>query len=202
MKILQALIVCFLLQNVTLQAEKQLPPLPEYTLGKENAPILMIEYSSLSCSHCADFHTTVLPQIQKKYVETGQVKIEFRDFPSDRPSLQAHLLAYCAGDKYHELINYLFQNQDTWLLAKNPTAALKKIAIKKGINAKQFDSCMQNNTLIHQLISLRQQGENIYKIKATPTLIINGKIYPHALKFNELEKILEPLLSKTSLKKD
>lgn len=171
-------------------------PLPEVSLGKKEAPVVMINYSSLSCGHCAHFHTDTLPEIMKKYIEPGHLRIVFRDYPGDQVSLKAHQLAWCKGEmKYLDLLKILYAAQDKWLFADDPVAALKVLALQNGITPQQFEACLKNQELLDQIIALRLEGQKKYNIKATPTIVINAKIYQQALTPEEFDKIMKPLLA-------
>lgn len=192
------------------KAKPPLKPLSEMSMGSSSAPVVMLNYSSLTCSHCAHFHTVVLPKIEEKYIKPGYVRIVFRDYPGDQLSLKAHQLAWCKGEiKYLDFVKLLYTTQEKWLSAADPVAALKLIALQNGITAKQFDACLKNQELMDKIIQVRLEGQKKYNIKATPTIVINAKIYPRALTFEEFEKIVRPLLApsmekekKTVLKKE
>ena len=176
-------------------------PLPEMSMGSAKAPVVVINYSSLTCGHCAQFHTEVLPKIEKNFVKPGYVRIIFRDYPGDQVSLKAHQLAWCKGEiKYLDFVKLLYETQEKWLLASDPVAELKSIALQHGITAEQFDKCLKNQELMDKIIQIRLEGQKKYNIKATPTIIINAKIYPQALSFEEFEKIVRPLLAPASAK--
>jgi len=184
------------------KAEEKKPapkPLPEVCMGEPKAPVLIIDYSSLTCSHCAGFYLNVIPKIEEKYIKPGTVRIVFRDFPGDQVSLKAHQLAWSKGEiKYLDFMKLLYSTQEKWLSAKDPVAELKKIVMKKGISAEEFEACLKNQEVMDKIIQCRLEGQKKYKIKATPTLIINGKIYQRALTFDELEDILSPPDEKSS----
>lgn len=171
-------------------------PLPEMGMGSPKAPVTIINYSSLTCGHCAQFHTAVLPKIEEKYIKPGYVRIIFRDFPGDQISINAHRLAWCKGEmKYLDFVKLLYSTQEKWLSATDPIAALKSIALQNGITAEQYEACLKDQELLDKIIQLRLEGQKKYNITATPTIIINAKIYPHALSFEEFEGIVEPLLA-------
>jgi len=171
-------------------------PLPEIAIGSKDAPVVMIDYSSLSCGHCAEFHTHILPKIKEKYIDEGQLRVIFRDYPGDQVSLKAHQLAWCKGEiKYLDFLKIIYENQEKWLLDPDPIAALKSIALKNGITGKQFEACLKNNELLDQIISMRLEGQKKYNITATPTIIINAKIYQKALSMDEIDDIMKPLLA-------
>jgi len=181
----------------TVEAPKKIvgKTLPEISVGSKDAPVVMINYSSLSCGHCAHFHDDILPKIEEKYIKPGYLRIIFRDYPGDQVSLRAHQLAWCKGEmKYLDFIKILYANQDKWLLVDDPVAALKAIALQNGIASKQFDECLKNQELLDQIIAIRLDGQKKYDIKATPTIIINAKIYQKALSLDEIDDIMKPLL--------
>lgn len=201
MKLILRGFILFSIMTTTGQAEKEKPvenPLPEMSIGKADAPVTVIEYSSLTCSHCAQFHTEALPKIKEKYVKPGYVRILFRGFPGDQVSLTAHQLAWCKGEiKYLDFVKLLYETQEKWLSAADPVAALKSIVLQHGISAKQFEACLKNQELMDKIIQVRLEGQKKYNITATPTIIINAKIYNHALTFAEFEEIVRPLLAPT-----
>lgn len=171
-------------------------PLPEISMGKKDAPVVLINYSSLSCGHCAHFNTDILPKIEKKYIKPGYLRIVFRDYPGDQISLRAHQLAWCKGEmKYLDFLSLLYENQEKWLLADDPIAALKTIALQNGISTEQFEACMKNQELLDQIVAMRLDGQKKYNITATPTIVINTKIYQKALSLQELDDIMTPLLA-------
>lgn len=172
--------------------------LPEVSLGSPKAPVVVIDYASLTCHHCAQFHNDVLPEIQKNYIDPGLVRVIIRDYPGDQVSLIAHQIAWSKGEvKYLDLLKYLYSTQDEWLLASDPKAALKKIVAKKGITGEQFDKLLKDKELMDKVVRARLEGKKKYNITATPTIIINAKIYPRTLNFEEFEAIVDPLLKPT-----
>jgi protein-disulfide isomerase len=142
--------------------------------GDANAPITMIEYSSLSCPHCARFQKDVLPQIKKDFIDTGKVKLIQRDFPLNKPAIQAAQLAHCAGPmRYFAIVDVLFKTQDQWL-NENAVEQLAQIAATAGIDRPTFDGCLANKDIETKIVASRKAGEDAFGINATPTFIING----------------------------
>jgi protein-disulfide isomerase len=169
--------------------------LPEMGIGNKEAPVIIVDYSSLTCGHCAEFHTDILPKINEKYIKTGLVRIIFRDYPSDAIALTAAQLAWCRGEmKYMDSLKTFYSKQKDWLLADDPNEALKKVALQNGITQEQYDSCLKNQKLLDRIVQSRLDGQRKYNIIATPTIVINAKVYQHALSFDEFQKIVDPLL--------
>lgn len=196
--------VCLLIMGTCLSAcaedesgkvSEAVEALPEISIGKDSAPVTLIQYTAFSCSHCADFHKEVMPQIEKKYVEPGYVKVIFRDYPVDNPSLRAAQVAWCGGPlRYLDMVQLLFSTQQKWLFADDPVEELKVVAASKGIDQPHFEQCIHDGELMDKIIQIRQEGQKNYEITATPTLIINDKIIPYAMTFEEFEEAVRPLL--------
>jgi protein-disulfide isomerase len=167
----------------------------EKVLGKEDAPITIIEYASLTCHHCAAFHAEVLPKLKDNYIETGKVRLIYRDFPLDQYALKAAVLARCAGkDHYFSFLDVLFQKQAIWALGSNPIPALQRIAKFGGINAEDFKQCLNNRAIEEGILDMRLQAEKAYKISSTPTIYINGEKYEGKHSFEALDETLRKLL--------
>ncbi len=163
-------------------------------LGKADAPITVVEYASLTCPHCAAFNKDVLPDFKKTYVETGKAKLVYRDYPLDQLALKAAMLARCApSDRYFSFLDVLFQNQVTWATAKDPNAALERIAKLGGMSSEQFTACMQNRSLEDAVLAESLRGQKEFNVQSTPTILVNGKKIDNPQSFAEFDKILKPL---------
>lgn len=149
--------------------------LKDRIMGDPNAPVEIIEYSSLTCPHCQNFHLNVLPALKKKYIDTGKVKLIYRDFPFDRFGLMAAVLARCAPpNRYFQFLDVLFQNQERWSKDPNPGAALVRIGKLGGLSENDFQACMSNKQLVDGLIQMRLDANKRFDVTATPTFVING----------------------------
>ncbi len=147
--------------------------LKDRPIGSPNAPVTMVEYSSLGCPHCADFHTRTLPKIMKNYVDTGKVKLIIRDFPLNGPSFAAAMMARCAKpERREQFIEVLFANQDSWEGAEDPKAALARIGKLGGMSQAEFDRCMADQALFKGIQKLQLEAQQKYDVNATPTFII------------------------------
>ncbi len=167
----------------------------DHVLGDPNAPITILDYSSLTCPHCAGFHIDVLPGLQKKYIDTGKVKLVYRDFPLDGTALRAATLAECvAPEKYYGFLTILFEGQQSWAGAQDPIAALSKLGKLSGLSEQAVADCFANEKLNDDVVSERLEGEQKYDVRSTPTFVIDGRTYSGALTMEQLDSILQPLV--------
>lgn len=166
--------------------------LQERVMGDPNAPVTIIEYSSLTCPHCRHFHVEILPKIKKNYIDTGKVKLIYRDFPFDQTGFFATVLARCAPpSRYFSFVDVLFQQQANWSRSKTPVDDLARIGKLGGLNPSDFEACLQNQSMIDGLLQKRLDGQKKFDVNATPTFIIDGdhKIVG-SQPYEEFDKIL------------
>ena len=175
-----------------------LKPTPDdMGIGKEDAPVTIIEYASLTCPHCARFATETLPQLQKEYIDAGKVRLIYRDFPLNGLALRASILALCAGkERYFGFVETLFQSQATWEEAEDPEAALMNVAKLGGIGKDQYDHCMADDSLAQRVTKSRVDAEKVLEVESTPTFFINGKKFAGARPLEDFEAAINPLLPK------
>lgn len=167
----------------------------EQALGDPDAPVTIIEYASLTCPHCAQFHTEVLPELKERYIEDGKVRLVYRDFPLDERALMAAALAHCAGpDRYFGFLDVLFETQSSWARANDHIAALKKLGKLGGMNDAQMDACLADQELTDGILQTRLDGQNEHQVSSTPTLVINGEVYAGARSVEELSEVIDPLV--------
>jgi len=158
----------------------------------------VIEYASLTCPHCAAFEAEILPRLQSAYIDSGKLRLVFRDFPLDPVALRAAMLAHCAGkERYFGFLQVLFQNQADWRDAQDPEAALAAIAKLGGIGKEEFGRCMADETLAKRVVQSRHDAEKSLTIESTPTFFINGKKVSGAQPFEAFEEIIKPMLPKS-----
>jgi len=158
--------------------------LKDSVVGDENAPVTLIEYSSLSCPHCADFHVNTLPEIKKNYIDTGKVKMIVRDFPLGGPAYAAAMMARCTKpERRPQFIDVLFANQDSWTKSPDPKAALARIGKLGGLSQADFDRCTSDKALFEGIQKLQLEAQDKYDVNATPTFIITSS------KNSDVEKI-------------
>jgi len=166
-------------------------------LGDPQAPVEVIEYASLTCHHCANFHTTVLPQVKQALVDTGKIRIVYRDFPLDRASLEAATLARCVTpERYFPLLSVLFSKQDDWSHAKDPVEALARLGALAGLSRAAYDACRNDKALQDAILQSRMDGERLHGVESTPSFVIGGKTHKGVLPFEDFQKAVAPLLPK------
>lgn len=163
-------------------------------LGDPAAPITVIEYASLTCPHCATFHTQTLPQLKSSYIDKGQVRLVFRDFPLDRLALKASMLARCVPeDRYFAMLDVLFRSQSEWSRAADPIAALSQIGRTAGLDQATIDACLEDQAVQDDIVAGIQAAQAEFQIESTPTIIVNGQKHAGALSFEEMDRILQDL---------
>ena len=164
--------------------------------GNENAKVKLIVYESLTCSHCANFHKDVYPELKKEFIDEGKINIEFRNFPLDLAALNAAKIAHCKNDGASDILHFLYYNQDTWIKGSNILEInknLEKLIINSEFNL-DFENCINNKKIEDYILEERIDGFKQYEIEATPTLIINDKKFNKTLNYKNLKKILKKML--------
>ena len=165
----------------------------DMVLGDANAPVTLIEYSSLSCPHCARHHESVLPEIKKQYIDTGKVKLIMRDFPLNGPAMQAAMLAYCVSPlAYWSMVDQLFATQSAWV-NDNSGPALAAIAATAGINDQDFQTCLANDAVRQKILTTREQADKVFGVRSTPTFVVNGIVIEGGKPFDKFKEIFDAL---------
>ncbi len=182
--------------GLAMPASAQPSPNPgDMVLGKDDAPVTVIEYASLTCPHCAHFHEEVWPELKKQYIDTGKIKFIYRDFPLDEAAMRGSQLARCKGDtaSFYAFADILFTQQRTWATqawADN----LAQIARLGGIGADQFKACMNDKALSDSILKSRLDAQNKYAVSGTPTLIVNEKNVGSPATFEDMRKAIDAVL--------
>ncbi|MGB0748924.1 MAG: DsbA family protein [Magnetospiraceae bacterium] len=176
-------------------ADEMSDRLTERTLGDPEAPVTIYEYSSLTCPHCASFHRDTLPQIKEQYIDTGKVKLVFRDFPFDQAALAGAMTARCLPDaQFFPFIDMLFNTQRKWAGAQDPIGALSLNARLAGLQEEGFKSCLSDRDLQTKILERRQEAEKEHGVRSTPTFVINGETVVGAQPFGTFERAIEAAL--------
>jgi protein-disulfide isomerase len=166
-------------------------PLGERALGNPNAPITVIEYVSLTCPHCANFHKTLFPRVKKEFIDTGKVRFIVREFPIGRTSGNAAIANRCASeDKYFFLLGQFLTRQPEWVSHDVRPDAIFAVAKSSGMTRETFDKCLSNQTIIDGLNEVKQRGRQ-FGVIGTPTFFINGRKAQGEVTFEEIKAMIE-----------
>ena len=165
-------------------------------VGNKDAKITIIAFESLTCSHCANFHKDVYPQLKEEYLDTGLAKIEFRHFPLDVAAFNASKVSQCKNDGDSAILNSLFANQQKWVKGSSVEEAnknLQKFLTSIGFDLN-FDKCINNKEIEDFVLNDRIDGVKNFKVNSTPTIVINDKKFEKTLTYKNLKKALEKLI--------
>ena len=192
------IVICSLFFLFSLENAYAKKELRGFEIGSPDAPITIIEYRSLTCSHCADFANYVFPELNEKYIQTGKVKFEFRPFVLNAVDLNAFKLLNSIEKKdFLSLDKMLFRDQNKWLVTKdsnkileNSTNALKKYALLYGLSEETFNDILNDKELEEWILSMRVDGTKKFNIQSTPSFIINGEVHSGNMPFSKFEKLL------------
>lgn len=184
-------------QETVDQAELLKPgPLPDKVMGSPDAPVTVIEYASLTCHHCQNFHKTTWPSFKAKYVDTGKVRFIIREFPLDPLATAGFMLARCAGeDKWYPVVDMLYQTGEAWNHADKPYDALVQVMRQTGMGRETVEACLRDEKIYNGIRQVADRATQSFKVDSTPTFFINGRKEVGALSLDRFEKILEPLLA-------
>ena len=170
-------------------------PLGDFAIGSKDAPVTIVEYASMTCSHCATFHVQTYPALKTRYVDTGKVRYILREFPLDPLAAGAFMLARCAGEaKYFDVIDALFKGQKTWAFAQNPIPPLFAVVRQHGFNEQSFEKCLSDQKMLDSIDEVRRRGAEKFGVNSTPTFFINGKVLRGALTIDQIEREIQPFL--------
>ena len=193
------IVICSLIFLFSLQNAYAKKELKGFEIGSTDAPITIIEYRSLTCSHCADFANDVFPELDEKYIQTGKVKFEFRPFVLNQLDMNAFLFLNSVDEKdFQALDKILFRDQDKWFIrgsdnqdtVDKSTQALKKYALLFGMSEEKFEDILNNNELQEWVLSMRMDATKNFNIQSTPSFIINGEVHSGNMPFSKFEKLL------------
>ena len=192
--------IVFFTSNISVSNENSILNITDddFVIGDNDAPITIIEYASMSCGHCADFHNNTLETLKKEYIDTGKVKFVFRDFPYNYPALLGTMVMRCLPDDIrYDYMNALYRLQKQWVQKENAesTKELFKIMQSGGMNKEEFEACIYNveleNKIIEELMSVQKE----FKIKSTPSFIINGNLLEGNKSIKDFRQIIDKILS-------
>lgn len=169
--------------------------LSDNVMGKDDAPVTIIEYSSMTCPHCAEFHKDTLPSLKSQYIDTGKVKYILREFPLDQLAAAAFMLGRCLDKKegYFDFIDMLYERQREWAFSDDRVNALKNLAKQAGFTDESFKACLDDKALYAQVLAVKNNGSEEFRIQSTPTFFVNGTRLEGAQPLSEFEKLIKPI---------
>ena len=185
------LIIFFICNNSV--ADNKIIPIIE---GNADAKVKILVYESLTCSHCANFHKDVYPQLKEEFLDKGLASIEFRNFPLDIAALNASKLAHCKNDGKSKILHFLYLKQKEWIegnTIEELNSNLKEI-IKDQNFGLDYEKCVADKKVEDHILEDRIDGAKKFEINATPTIIINDKKFEKTLNFKNLKKAIEKLI--------
>ena len=172
--------------------------LSDITEGNENAKIKIYSYQSLTCPHCAVFHAKIYPLLKKDYIDTGVAKIYFKPFPLDLSALNAAKIAQCVNkEKRISFLDHLYKTQESWIdgeKIEDINENIKKTVKQFGLSENDFDKCLVFEDVENYILNSRIEAVKKFKIKSTPTIVINDEIFKDTLEYKNIKKILEKLI--------
>ena len=170
-------------------------PSPERILGRDDAPVTVIEYASMTCGHCANFHLNVWPAFKAEFVDTGKVRFILREFPFDPRATAAFMLARCVGDnKWYPTVDLLFRNQPRWARAKDGKEGFLSVLSMAGIKEADLEACLSDQALLEKVNAVAARGQEL-GVDSTPTFFINGEKYTGVMPIEQFRAIIEPLVA-------
>jgi len=170
-------------------------PLGEEALGDPKAPVTVVEYASMTCTHCARVNKTTFKALKSKYIDTGRVYFVLREFPLDSLARAAIMLARCAPpEKFFPTIDVMFELQDNWAFVDDPGTALVKILQPMGFTNDSVKTCLNDQKILDGVNWVQDRGEKKFGIKGTPTFFFNGQRQVGELTIEDIDKIIAPML--------
>lgn len=181
--------------SVDVQKLMEPGPLPEMALGNANAPVTIVEYMSMTCPHCANFHNETFDAIKAKYIDTGKVRFIVREFPFDPRAAAAFMLARCAPEgQYFPMISMLFKQQQQWAAAENGREALLQMSKLAGFTQESFEACLTNQKLLDDVNAVMQRGAKEFGVQSTPTFFVNGEHYSGDMSVDVMSALIDSKL--------
>lgn len=164
--------------------------LPDVMQGKADAPVTIVEYASMTCSHCAAFHHDVFPELKKSYIDTGKVKFILREFPLDPIATAAFMLAREMGDKRDAVVDLLFSQQKNWAFTEKPIDGLANVLKQAGLSQEKVEAVLKDQELYKKINDVRDRAAQKFGVSSTPTFFINGDKYTGEMSVADFDKII------------
>jgi protein-disulfide isomerase len=190
--------------GATTTAQREIPledqilepgPLGEREYGNPNAPVTIIEYLSLTCPHCRNYHANVFPKVKRNYLDTGKVRYIIREFPIGRTAGTAAIATRCVPKSKHlDMTEAFLRRQREWVSQEVRKDAIYSVAKSSGMSRAEFDKCLANQSIIAGLTEVKQRGRK-YGVIGTPTLFINGQKLQGAVTYEDVKALIQPQAS-------
>ncbi len=170
-------------------------PLPERILGRDDAPVTVIEYASMTCGHCANFHLNIWPAFKAEFIDTGKVRFILREFPFDPRATAAFMLARCMGDdRWYPTVDLLFRNQPRWARAQDGKEGFLSVLSMTGLKEADLEACLSDQALLDKVNAVAARGQEL-GVDSTPTFFINGEKYTGVMPIEQLRAVIEPIVA-------
>lgn len=168
-------------------------------LGDAQAPVTIIEYASLTCSHCRNFHNDVLPDVKANWIDPGRARLVYRHYPLDQLALRAAAITNCMkGDAFFGFLEVLFKNQGTWSHSDNPLQLLQQYAALAGLGPAEFEACATDEAAIDRILEKQTDGRDRYSVGSTPSFVINGRLVVGSMDYDQFNTVLEQAAAQAS----
>lgn len=175
----------------------------EPVLGDRNAPVVVIEYASLSCPHCAMFYREAFDKLKNEYIDNSKVQFVYRDFPLNQQALMAAMVAKCraedekesSSEKYYGFVKALFKTQDSWAFDPKYVEKLEGIAKLDGMSSERFKQCVEDQKLQNKILVSRMEAAKSLQLRSTPTFFVNGEISEGYVDYLSLKKLIDKKLA-------
>ena len=169
------------------------------SIWNPNAKVTIKVFSSLTCPHCANFHSNVYEKLKAEYIDRDLVKFEHHAFPLDLAALNAEIIVRCQNniEKKFDLLTEIYNKQTTWAIGsdiKKINELIKKVGLDFDLNNKQMDACLKNDQVQDEILEQRIEAQKKYKIESTPTIIINDKKYSGKVDYKQFKKAIDKKL--------
>jgi len=162
--------------------------------GQIDAPVTIVEYASLTCSHCAAFHGETLSKLKAGPIAEGKMRLVYRDFPLDGLALRASALSRCGGpERRLPILDLLFQSQGSWARSQDPLSALAQIGKLAGLKEEQSRACMEDSGMLDRIVAERQEGEDRHGVRSTPSFVVDQTLYRGDVTVDDFTELLDQL---------
>ncbi len=189
-----SLVSASVLAPAAFAASKADSPFGTRSIGSPKAPVTAVEYFSLTCTHCAHFGTVTMPKVKPNLVDTGKLQIIYKDFPLDQVALMAAQVSrYLPAEQYYPFIEALFASQDDWAFAPgiDYKESIYKYAALAGMDRATYNAALADDKVKKFILQGQQEAEAMYHVDSTPSFIINGKLYPGAMEYDDFAAVIE-----------